>query len=166
MADGADILPIGCRHHQAGPWDSRRAFHALEDAAFTVPSLPPCRCPVRRWSDAIHYCPACAICVLWISTCSEGGAIMSMSTHIVAFRPADEKWLQMKSVYDACVNAGISIPKEVNQFFDYSTPDPVGVEVDVTEAANKWQDDSREGFEIDIRKLPKDVYILRFYNSW
>jgi len=89
-----------------------------------------------------------------------------MSTNVVAFRPADEKWKQMKTIYDACKKAGISTPKEVDDFFDGETPDENGVEVDIEQAMRKWHDDSGEGFEVDISKLPKDIKIIRFYNSW
>lgn len=91
---------------------------------------------------------------------------MSMSTHVVAFRPADEKWKQMKTVYDACRKAGVPTPEEVDDFFNGETPDENGVEVNIEQAKQEWRDYSREGFEIDISKLPKDIKIIRFYNSW
>ena len=101
---------------------------------------------------------------------------MSMSTHIIGFRPPDEKWRKMKAVWDACVAADMSIPNTVHEFFGGESPDPNGVEVDLFSSAlyhhgkpsavKKWNADMQEGFEVDVTKLPKDVTIIRFYNSY
>lgn len=91
---------------------------------------------------------------------------MSMSTHVVGFRPPDEKWRKMKAVYDSCQSAGIDIPDEVDEYFNGETPDEAGVEVEIDSILEEWGDDSRQGYQIDIAKLPKNVKILRFYNSW
>jgi hypothetical protein len=91
---------------------------------------------------------------------------MSMSTHVVGFRPADEKWKTMKAIWDACEDAGVQIPKEVEKFFGYETPDDSGMDVDLGNALTEWSDESREGYELDVTKIPKDLTIIRFYNSW
>jgi hypothetical protein len=94
---------------------------------------------------------------------------MSMSTHVSGFRPPDERWRQMKAVYDASKAAGLDPPEEVMEFFGWSAPDEAGVEVDLdgSGAVREWKGDfSRAGFEIDVRNLPSDLHILRFYNSW
>ena len=89
---------------------------------------------------------------------------MGMSTHVIGFRPPDEKWKAMKAVWDSCKAAGVDPPKGVNEFFDWQEPDAAGVEVKIK--AREWSDDSREGYEIDVESLPKDVKVIRFYNSW
>lgn len=91
---------------------------------------------------------------------------MGMSTHVIAFRPPDEKWRRMKAIYDACVAGDIEIPVEVDDFFNDKHPDENGVEVDIDEILEKWSDESRSGYQIEISKLPKGITILRFYNSW
>ena len=92
---------------------------------------------------------------------------MSMSTHIVGFRPADAKWKKMKAVWDACEAARTEIPKEVFNFFGESPPgDKPGAEVDIKTALREWSDETRSGYELDLEKLPTDVKVLRFYNSW
>ncbi len=93
---------------------------------------------------------------------------MSMSTYVVGIRPPDATWLQMKGIYDMCVAAHVPVPAEVVQFFQGEDPDPSGVVVPLegTAAAQKWQDDMREGFEVDVTRLPPGVKIARFYNSW
>ena len=92
---------------------------------------------------------------------------MSMSTHVIGFKPADEKWLKMKAVHDACTSAGLPVPDEVTRFFDWRKPDEAGVEV--KEAAlplTEWCDGYRNGYELDVTKLDPDIKIIRFFNSW
>jgi hypothetical protein len=96
---------------------------------------------------------------------------MGMSTHVIAFKPPDEKWQKMKRVYDTCTEAGVGVPDEVDKFFNYDRPDTKGVEISegvLTDcgALKEWDENSRSGFEVDVTKLPKDVTIIRFYNSW
>ena len=92
---------------------------------------------------------------------------MGMSTHVIGFKPADEKWHKMKAVWDACEKAGIDTPEEVIDFFADEPPDENGVVVYIeeTDYCKEWKDDMKEGFEIEVYKLPKDVKIIRFYNS-
>lgn len=91
-----------------------------------------------------------------------------MSTHVVGFRPPDEKWEKMKNVWESCHRAGIEAPKEVCEFFEWEEPDKNGVivEIENTDAVKEYNKDMREGFEVDIDKLPKDVKIIRFYNAY
>ena len=41
-----------------------------------------------------------------------------------------------------------------------------GREIDISPALTPWGADMREGFEIEIAKLPPNVKIIRFFNSW
>ena len=93
---------------------------------------------------------------------------MSMSMHVVGFKPADELWKKMKAAFDACKNAGVAPPLAVNDYFDGNDPgDAPGMEVDIlSKAARSWKDDSREGFEVDVSALPPGVRYIRFYCSW
>jgi hypothetical protein len=93
---------------------------------------------------------------------------MGMSTHVVGFKPPDDKWKKMKAVYDACRAASVRPPKDVEDFFCDCPPDNRGVEVTIerTACASEYNDSGRQGFEIDIKKLPADVTIIRFYNSY
>jgi len=103
---------------------------------------------------------------------------MGMSTHIIGIKPPDDHWKRMKAAWDACVEAGIEPPKSVIDFFGDDEPDEKGVVVELEETdsygnyldssiAKPWRNEySSEGFEVDIRHLPKDVKIIRFYNSW
>ena len=91
---------------------------------------------------------------------------MSMSTHVVGFRPPDETWQKMKAAWDACCLAGVNPPTPVASFFGPSGPDPSGVDVDIRTAVKSYSDDNREGFEVDLTKLPPGLTALRFWNSW
>lgn len=92
---------------------------------------------------------------------------MGMSTHVVGFRPPDEKWNRMKAAWQSCQAAGVPPPKEVSQFFEDIDPgDRPGAEVDLGDACQEYSAEMIRGYEIDISKLPKDVRIIRVYNSW
>ena len=93
---------------------------------------------------------------------------MGMSTHIIGFRPADDTWHKMKDVFDSCQTAKVPLPKEVEAFFNGETPDSSGVEVRLEghPCVSDYNDDMREGFEVDLAKLPPHVTKIRFYNSW
>lgn len=89
---------------------------------------------------------------------------MGMSTRVVGIKPPDEMRKKMKAIWDACNSAGIDIPKEVNAYFDYDNPDEKGIIVDIK--AEEYEEDMRNGYEVDLTQLDKDIKILRFYNSY
>ena len=78
--------------------------------------------------------------------------------------PPDERWVEMKAVYDACQKAEITLPREVCIFFDDEEPDPAGVIIDLD--AKKWRGDERVGLEIDVADLPPHVKTIRFIVSY
>ena len=96
---------------------------------------------------------------------------MSMSIHCIGFKPVDDKWKKMKAVWDACYEAGVKLPDEVDNFFEFDQPDEVGVRVSEEilvdcGALSDWEDEDANGFELDVLNLPEDVTIIRFYNSF
>ncbi len=93
---------------------------------------------------------------------------MSMSTHVIGFSPPDEHWQRMKAAYDACLAVGIDPPAEVEKFFNYESPDPAGVEVDLRKhpAVKEYKAEMVSGYEVDLSKLPPGVKIIRFTNHW
>ncbi len=80
---------------------------------------------------------------------------MGMHTYVIGFRPADEKWKQMKEVWDACVRAGVGVPDNVVKFFGYDPPDDEGIKVDLEKAqgCTRYRKEMHEGFEIDLEEL-------------
>jgi len=89
---------------------------------------------------------------------------MGMSTHVIGFRSPDERWFEMKAVWDACEEAKVDRPKEVEEFFDFGVPDDNGVEVSIP--VQEWNDEFRRGFEIKVENIPKDTTMIRFFNAW
>jgi hypothetical protein len=95
-----------------------------------------------------------------------------MSTHVVAIRPPDDKWRQMKAVWDSCTAAGVDPPEEVADFFNDESPDDAGVIIDLPSygtkhpAVKEYNDEGQCGLEIEISKLPPNVTHVRFINSW
>ncbi len=93
---------------------------------------------------------------------------MGMSSHVVGIRPADEEYMKKVAAYNACAAAGVSTPDELEDFFDGMPPNPDGVVVDLDdeECCEKYNEHMRDGFTIDVTKLPEGVRYVRFYNSY
>lgn len=93
---------------------------------------------------------------------------MSMSTHIEGIKAPDDKWQKMKAAWDACKNAGVGIPTDVEEFFEFAGPDEAGVVVDLDghPCAEEWGKASQAGYQIDLSRLPKGLTHIRFYNSY
>ena len=84
-----------------------------------------------------------------------------MGIHVKGFKPPDERWEEMKQVYDSCKKAEIEVPEEVNDFFNGEEPDEAGVEVNIK--TSEYTEEMVEGFDVNIKDIPDDVQILRFY---
>lgn len=93
---------------------------------------------------------------------------MGMSTHVVGFRPPDATWQVMKEVADACKKARVEIPYDVLDFFEGEPPDDdtPGMEVSLGDAITPFIADAREGMDVDLRMLPDDIHVVRFYNAY
>lgn len=89
---------------------------------------------------------------------------MSTSIYVLFVKPPDERWQQMKTIYDTCTAAGVPVPREVVSFFEGDTPDPSGVIV--RGPSREWSDSYRSGLEIDVSDIPSDVKTVRFVVSW
>lgn len=92
---------------------------------------------------------------------------MGMYTYVVGFRMPNKKYKKMLAVFKACHRAGVDLPEEVESFFGGKTPDEVNEEIDLPgDCCRKYKNDMEEGFEIIVDKIPEDVTIIRFVNSW
>jgi phage terminase large subunit-like protein len=47
---------------------------------------------------------------------------MGVSYDVVGIKPADEKYTQMKNIYELCERANVQVPKEVREFFRGTMP--------------------------------------------
>ena len=93
---------------------------------------------------------------------------MGMHSYVLGFREPDERWRQMKSVWDACKAADIDVPQEVEMFFGGEAPDPSGIEIGFHKhpCCSEYKSEMRDGFEIDISKLPDNITKIRFVNAY
>ena len=86
---------------------------------------------------------------------------MSAYIGISLGKPVDEKYKKFASVYQSCKEAGIQPPIEVRKFFGYEEPD--GKTLWLNEDNIEDGVLSGEYYEkfIDLKKLPKDISIIR-----
>lgn len=89
-----------------------------------------------------------------------------MSTHVVGFVPPDDRWHKMKAAWDACTAAGVRLPIEVGEFFGHALPDAAGVELKIDAAVTPFIAAERHGFDVALDKLPPNVKVVRFFNSF
>lgn len=97
---------------------------------------------------------------------------MSMSTHVKAFRDMDGEFARMLEAKKFCDARKLSYPKEVDEYFqgdadlnEQSLRNQF-LEVDISTAVVEWCDESSEGYEVEVTKIPKEVKTIRFFNSW
>jgi hypothetical protein len=98
---------------------------------------------------------------------------MGMHSYVVGIKPPDAEFRKMLKAYQACEEAGVPIPKEVDKFFGGERPDEAGVVVRLSPSekgpVQEWRSeehDTQEGIEVDLRKLSSDIKVIRFINSW
>jgi hypothetical protein len=93
---------------------------------------------------------------------------MGMSTHVYGVIPADTKYKKMAEIYKQCSELHVTVPAEVLKFFNHEPPDDKGVLIPLEklECCDKYNEDMREGYEIEIARLPLDVKYVRFVNSY
>jgi hypothetical protein len=87
-----------------------------------------------------------------------------MSTHLYGIREPDEKWRQMKKIWDACNIANVSVPREVYEYFNDDDPDDAGVIIEIDYHESKVVTSMH--YEVRVDQIPDGVTILRFVNSW
>ena len=93
---------------------------------------------------------------------------MSMSTGVVSLRdPKSKRHAKKVKVLEACKEAGVNMPEEVDKYFDGDFNNKDGP-LEVQAHYREWADEeySSEGIEVDVADIPEDVKTIRFYNSW
>lgn len=84
---------------------------------------------------------------------------MSKELYLEGIILPDNKWKQMKKVYDACIEADVDIPTNVQVYFNYEAPNDIGIVLDLTEYFTSTLE---KGLEINVEDIPENVKILRF----
>lgn len=98
---------------------------------------------------------------------------MGMSTHIEAFMPdTDADFQKHKKILQMCLENEVSLPKETALYFgqeepeEYLLDEKLSVSLKENVHYKDWSDESSQGYEVDLSKLPKGITKLRFYNNW
>ena len=90
---------------------------------------------------------------------------MSMSTYVMGIVPANAEYKKMLHVYDACMNANISVPDEVDDFFNGEAPSRDGMEVRL-DIPQDNSVDMQDAFVVTLSELPANVTKIKFVNSY
>lgn len=95
---------------------------------------------------------------------------MGMTTKVIAYiSPDNEKYKKHAKVLLACHEAGIKeLPEETAKYFNTKEPDPYYLEeiLEKRITTHEFYGDMVEGFEVFMDELPKDIYKIRFINSY
>ena len=87
-----------------------------------------------------------------------------MSSYVSGYRsPNDPQYKKMLKVKHACEEAGLDLPKEVEDYFpDEEDDSPLKVEI----PCEKSQDDASDIFTVFVKDIPKGVERITFRNSY
>lgn len=97
---------------------------------------------------------------------------MGMSTYVKAFREFDKKWDKMMALKLLCEENKVSYPKEVEDFFGDEVEESEKYlreelnDVDTEKWVKEYSAEMQEGFEIDVKDIPKEVKTIRFVNGF
>lgn len=96
---------------------------------------------------------------------------MGVSIHVAGIRFPDEKHKKMIAVWDACKEAGVEVPDDVLQYFDWEDPEELGLTIDLEHAdynhcIEEWSAEGSAGYTISLADLPDKITHVRVYNSW
>ncbi len=92
---------------------------------------------------------------------------MSMSMTAYGVVPGDDKFREMKAIWDSCKAAKVPAPDHVREFFGWVTPSEAGALVRLAVAAEFYGDEEEDqGIEVDLAKLPPGVTRIRFVCRW
>jgi hypothetical protein len=97
---------------------------------------------------------------------------MSISFRIEVFKAPDDKWRQMKAVWDSCSEARVAIPSAVLDYFEQDSPKSQGVEIHNFVEDSCVRDLGREdydGFTVDLKQLRSkhpDITHINFVISY
>jgi hypothetical protein len=98
---------------------------------------------------------------------------MGMDTFVVGIRDMDGKFAEMLELKKLCEKSKVSYPKEVAEYFGNLVDEDVRyikdemLRVDLDDIAKEYTDgESCTGYEIVVKNIPKEVKVIRFFNSW
>lgn len=83
----------------------------------------------------------------------------------------DDKYHNMVAAYKACEAAGVEVPDEIQDYFNYEHPDqnppgtPILLNYHKSKCLTDYCTDNRNGYTLDLSKLPAHVRYLQIYLS-
>jgi hypothetical protein len=101
-----------------------------------------------------------------------------MRSYLEGVKPQDKKWLRMKGAYESCMAAGVDVPQEVLDYFDFDDYEEEYITDDglvepladghtiQCSAVTRHGEEMQDGFIVDLRELDPEIKILRFVNSY
>lgn len=90
---------------------------------------------------------------------------MGMDFRVVFLRSRDnEEYKKKLAVLKSCMEAGVEVPDEVDDYFD-GTNDP-DYPLEVKGNVIDWDDDGRQGYDVDVKSIPSGVERIRFEISY
>jgi len=91
---------------------------------------------------------------------------MGMNTFVEGFRPPDEEWKRMATIYNLCLKSKISVPEKVLAFFNDAPPHENGVLIDIGDCVEYFTEDVVQSWTVNITKLPEGIKHIKFTNSY
>lgn len=85
---------------------------------------------------------------------------MSISYSVVAVIKANDEHIAKCNAYWACEKAGIDIPEELEEYFNWKSPDIKGAEIDLEPIESG--DRNYHIYDIDLKTLPENTRYIRF----
>lgn len=99
-----------------------------------------------------------------IAAMKKDSPFMSMSMYVVGIMPPNQRYLEMKAIWDSCVQADIPVPEGVEEYFHGEDPDDTGIRIDIS--SSEWQSDCDGGLEVQVKDIPPGVETIRFVCSY
>jgi hypothetical protein len=90
-----------------------------------------------------------------------------------AYAEPTEEWHTMKNAWDACTQAGVPIPAEIEKYFDHKEPNAAGRVIEIASmngtgnlqkpvpGVMPYKEDMEHGFDIELSRLPEGTHTLR-----
>jgi len=94
---------------------------------------------------------------------------MGVDLGVKGIRDLDGKFAEMMKIKKLCEKSKISYPIEVQQYFGPSIGEDEELiteemsDIDINGCMKEWGNEYAQGYEIDVKKIPKDVKKIRVY---
>lgn len=85
----------------------------------------------------------------------------------------DEQYKKYLKILKACADANVDLPREIIKYFGVEglcVADAIDevekpLKVDAEEIKKAWSNSCYEGWEIEVKQIPKEIKTIRFYGG-